>query len=72
MSWLREGLARIVGEVEFQRTQPLLAGDRFLSVAREFLAQATPRLERLEKQFAEMKWKVRTKRQELDHGAHDA
>ena len=58
MSGLKQGLIQINAEVEFQRTQPLVVGDRYLSVAREFLSTAGGKVESLEKLFSEMKWKV--------------
>jgi len=60
MTGLKSGLVQINAEVEFQRRQALVVGDRYLSVTREFLSTAGGKVESLEKLFSEMKWKVRT------------
>jgi len=57
MSGLRSGLTQIGAEVEFQKTQPVMAGDRFLPVTREFLSTASGKVEALDKLYSEVKWK---------------
>lgn len=55
MAQLKANLREAERELEFQRTQPVIAGDRFLPVMKEFVAVATCRLTELEDMFHDMK-----------------
>ncbi|XP_072154461.1 disheveled-associated activator of morphogenesis 1 isoform X3 [Bemisia tabaci] len=55
MNQLRTNLAEVAREIEFQRVQPLINGDRFLPVMKEFHATATCRLSELDDLFHDMK-----------------
>lgn len=58
MAQLKANLREAERELEFQRTQPVIAGDRFLPVMKEFVAVATCRLTELEDMFHDMKTRV--------------
>ncbi|KAK7601114.1 hypothetical protein V9T40_008555 [Parthenolecanium corni] len=55
MLQLRNNLKEVEREIEFHRVQPLLPGDRFLPVMKEFLTTATCRFSELEDLFQDMK-----------------
>ncbi|XP_073980936.1 disheveled-associated activator of morphogenesis-like protein isoform X2 [Rhodnius prolixus] len=55
MAQLKANLKEAERELEFQRSQPVVAGDRFLPVMKEFVAVATCRLTELEDMFHDMK-----------------
>ncbi|KAL1455142.1 hypothetical protein WDU94_009258 [Cyamophila willieti] len=55
MTQLRNNLKEVSREIEFQRVQPLVPGDRFLPVMKEFLTSATCRLSEIEDLFQDMK-----------------
>lgn len=59
MTQLRNNLKEVSREIEFQRVQPLVPGDRFLPVMKEFLTSATCRLSEIEDLFQDMKTRVR-------------
>lgn len=58
MAQLKANLKEAERELEFQRSQPVVAGDRFLPVMKEFVAVATCRLTELEDMFHDMKTRV--------------
>ncbi|XP_065208750.1 disheveled-associated activator of morphogenesis 1 isoform X3 [Planococcus citri] len=55
MLQLRNNLKEVEREIEFHRVQPLIHGDRFLPVMKEFLTTATCRFSELEDLFQDMK-----------------
>ncbi|XP_063226391.1 disheveled-associated activator of morphogenesis 1 isoform X2 [Bacillus rossius redtenbacheri] len=55
MAQLRGGLKEVEREIDFHRSQPAAAGDRFLPVMKEFLSAATCRFSELEDLFQDMK-----------------
>ncbi|KAL1138866.1 hypothetical protein AAG570_008928, partial [Ranatra chinensis] len=55
MAQLKANLKEVERELEFQRVQPVIPGDRFLPVMKEFVATATCRLSELEDLFHDMK-----------------
>ncbi|XP_054261118.1 disheveled-associated activator of morphogenesis 1 isoform X2 [Macrosteles quadrilineatus] len=55
MAQLRSNLKEVERELEFHRLQPVVPGDRFLPVMREFLTSATCRFSCLEDLFQDMK-----------------
>ncbi|XP_014239797.1 disheveled-associated activator of morphogenesis 1 isoform X2 [Cimex lectularius] len=55
MSQLKVNLKEAERELEFQRVQPVVPGDRFLPVMKDFVAVATCRLTELEDMFHDMK-----------------
>ncbi len=59
MLQLRNNLKEVEREIEFHRVQPLIHGDRFLPVMKEFLTTATCRFSELEDLFQDMKTRVR-------------
>lgn len=58
MLQLRNNLKEVEREIEFHRVQPLMHGDRFLPVMKEFLTTATCRFSELEDLFQDMKTRV--------------
>jgi len=58
MAQLRKGLRDVSQEIEFHRTQPVVTGDRFLPVMKDFLSQATTKFSELEDLFQDMKTRV--------------
>jgi dishevelled associated activator of morphogenesis len=58
MGQLKAHLKEVERELEFQRVQPLVPGDTFLPVMKEFVATATCRLSELEDLFHDMKTRV--------------
>lgn len=58
MAQLRNNLKEVERELEFHRVQPVVPGDRFLPVMKEFLATATCRFSELEDLFQDMKTRV--------------
>jgi dishevelled associated activator of morphogenesis len=61
MAQLRTGLRNVSQEIEYHRTQPLVTGDRFLPVMKDFLASATSRFSEVEDLFQDMKTRVSLK-----------
>lgn len=55
MNQLRNGMKEVEREVEFFRTQPVINGDRYLPVMKEFSVKASVRLAELEDLFIDMK-----------------
>ncbi|XP_065343760.1 disheveled-associated activator of morphogenesis 1 [Cloeon dipterum] len=55
MNYLRKGMKEVSQEIEFHRTQPVVNGDRFLPVMKEFLSHATTKFSELEDLFQDMK-----------------
>ncbi|XP_025407698.1 disheveled-associated activator of morphogenesis 1 isoform X3 [Sipha flava] len=55
MLQLRNNLKEVEREVEFQRVQPVVPGDMFLPVMKEFLTTATCKFSELEDLFQDMK-----------------
>lgn len=55
MAQLRNNLKEVERELEFHRVQPVVQGDRFLPVMKEFLTAATCRFSELEDLFQDMK-----------------
>uniref|UniRef100_A0A1B6C417 FH2 domain-containing protein n=1 Tax=Clastoptera arizonana TaxID=38151 RepID=A0A1B6C417_9HEMI len=55
MAQLRNNLKEVERELEFQRVHPVVQGDRFLPVMKEFLTAATCRFSELEDLFQDMK-----------------
>lgn len=58
MAQLRNNLKEVERELEFHRVQPVVQGDRFLPVMKEFLTAATCRFSELEDLFQDMKTRV--------------
>jgi dishevelled associated activator of morphogenesis len=58
MLQLRNNLKEVEREVEFQRVQPVVPGDMFLPVMKEFLTTATCKFSELEDLFQDMKTRV--------------
>ena len=58
MSQLRNGMKEVERELEFFRTQPAAAGDRYLAVMKEFATKTAVRLAELEDLFIDMKARV--------------
>lgn len=61
MSELRSNLKEVEREIEFKRVQPVVPGDMFVPVMKEFLAPATCKLSELENLFHDMKTRVSDK-----------
>lgn len=58
MSQLRNNLKDVEREIEFQQLQPVVLGDKFLSVMKEFLFIASSKFSNLENFFRDMNTKV--------------
>lgn len=61
MTELRSNLEEVEREIEFKRVQPVVPGDMFVPVMKEFLAPATCKLSELEHLFKDMKTRVSIK-----------